>query len=243
MASGMLRGYALVRPQLGKSGAIEATWAGKSPKSGEMMTGSEQIITPRVPRSFRVRITRRLRQLWFRVWHSRRYGYCGGGAFVDRPFLLTGPSHMRIGAGVHIWPWARIEAIAGGASGTLIEIDEGTSIQPFLHIGAASGVKIGRNCLFASHVYITDHDHDWRDGAIPALLQKTLIASPVAIGDGVWLGERVCVLKGVTIGDGAIVGAGSVVTKDIPARCIAVGSPARVVKRWNDETREWESVR
>lgn len=138
---------------------------------------------------------------------------------------------------------ARLEALNAGAKEPVIEIGSGTSIQPFVHLGAVLSIRIGRDCLFASHVYITDHDHDWRDGRTPARLQPNVIAAPVVIGDGVWLGERVCVLKGVTIGDGAIVGAGSVVTKDIPPRCIAVGSPARVVKRWNDETQEWEPVR
>ncbi|MFI4855381.1 MAG: acyltransferase [Phycisphaerales bacterium JB065] len=150
---------------------------------------------------------------------------------------------IALGDRVHIWPMARLEALSAGAKDPVIEIGSGTSIQPFVHLGAVLSIRIGRDCLFASHVYITDHDHDWRDGRTPARLQPNVIAAPVVIGDGVWLGERVCVLKGVTIGDGAIVGAGSVVTKDIPARCIAVGSPARVVKRWNDETQEWESVR
>lgn len=137
----------------------------------------------------------------------------------------------------------RLEVRASPDAGAVLSIGDRTQIHPFVHIGATSGVEIGSDCLFASHVYITDHDHDWRDGSKPVSSSRVLLTAPVTIGDGVWLGERVCVLKGVTIGDGAIVGAGSVVTKDIPARCIAVGSPARVVKRWNDETREWESAR
>ena len=208
-----------------------------------MPSESDQIITPRVTRSTRARAVMRLRRAWFRAWSARKYASCGPGAFVDRPFLLTGTESVDLGGQVHIWPAARIEVLVPKSSRPVIEVGQGTSIQPFLHIGAVVGVRIGQNCLFASHAYITDHDHDWRDAHLSARLAPDLIAAPVTIGDGVWLGERVSVLKGVTIGDGAIVGAGSVVTKDIPARCIAVGSPARVVKRWNDETREWESVR
>jgi maltose O-acetyltransferase len=54
---------------------------------------------------------------------------------------------------------------------------------------------------------------------------------PVLIGDDVWIGTRALILPGVTIGSGAVVGAGSVVTGDIPERCLAVGNPARVIKK------------
>jgi acetyltransferase-like isoleucine patch superfamily enzyme len=53
----------------------------------------------------------------------------------------------------------------------------------------------------------------------------------ITIGDNVWLGGGVIVLPGVTIGDNAVIGAGSVVTKDIPDNCVAVGNPARIIKR------------
>lgn len=155
--------------------------------------------------------------------------------------MVLGADQMAIGDAVHIWPMARLEAFGDGRE-VLLKIGRGTSIQPFVHIGAAVGVSIGEDCLFASHVYITDHDHYSPDPHSPVRHSKSLVVAPVRIGNGVWLGERVCVLKGVTIGDGAIVGAASVVTKDIPPRCIAVGSPARVVKRWNDDTGAWERV-
>lgn len=60
-------------------------------------------------------------------------------------------------------------------------------------------------------------------------------SSPIVIGDNVWIGGGVIICPGVTIGDGTTIGAGSVVTKDIPARCVAVGNPARVVKRIEED--------
>lgn len=62
------------------------------------------------------------------------------------------------------------------------------------------------------------------------------------IGENVWIGENVIVLKGVTIGKGSIIGSASVVTKSIPEGCIAVGSPAKVIKKYNEERQEWLSV-
>jgi len=62
------------------------------------------------------------------------------------------------------------------------------------------------------------------------------VATPIIIGDHVWIGMNVTVLKGVTIGDGAVVAAGSMVTKDVPPHSLVAGVPAKVVKtdvEWN----------
>lgn len=62
------------------------------------------------------------------------------------------------------------------------------------------------------------------------------------IGKNCWLGEGVIVMPGVTIGDGCVIGAHSVVNKDMPAACIAVGSPARVVKKFDFEKKSWIKI-
>jgi lipopolysaccharide O-acetyltransferase len=67
-----------------------------------------------------------------------------------------------------------------------------------------------------------------------------LYSSPVIIEENVWIGEYVSILPGVTIGRGSIIGSMSVVNKNIPAFCIAVGAPAKVIKRYNFTTNKWE---
>ena len=69
-----------------------------------------------------------------------------------------------------------------------------------------------------------------------------LITKPITIKDNVWVATGAIVLPGVTIGEGSIVGAGSVVTKSLPANCIAVGSPARPIKRFNFDSKTWEKI-
>ena len=64
-------------------------------------------------------------------------------------------------------------------------------------------------------------------------------AKPITVGNNVWLGGDVTVLPGVTIGDNSVIGAGSVVTKDIPANCVAVGNPCRVLRKITDDDREY----
>lgn len=163
-------------------------------------------------------------------------------SYIDPPAWIVGAPWIAVGEGVGVWRFARIEAFNGNPGEARVRIGDGTVIQPYVHIGAAEEVTIGRNCLFASHVYISDHDHDFSDPAIPPTRSNSLLTSPVRIGDNVWLGERVTVLKGVTIGDSSVVGAGSVVSKSVPARSIAAGVPARVLRRWDPESREWVRV-
>lgn len=64
----------------------------------------------------------------------------------------------------------------------------------------------------------------------------------IIIEDGVWIGGNSTILPGVTIGKKAIIGAGSVVNKDIPAFCIAVGNPCKPIKRWNDELKRFDPM-
>jgi len=71
---------------------------------------------------------------------------------------------------------------------------------------------------------------------------REYITSPVKIGKNVWLGEGVIVMPGVTIGDGSVIGAHSVVSKNIPPACVAVGTPARVVKKYSFEKKCWERI-
>jgi acetyltransferase-like isoleucine patch superfamily enzyme len=87
------------------------------------------------------------------------------------------------------------------------------------------GITIGDDCLIGHNAVIATLQHD-----IAPTRRSDLIPSPVVIGRNVWLGANVTVLPGVTIGDDAVIGAGSIVTKYVPARTIAVGSPARVVR-------------
>lgn len=109
-----------------------------------------------------------------------------------------------------------------------INLGAGTYINRHTFIDASLSIVIGRNCAIGPGCYITDHDHGFASGVSP--LEQPLVSQATSIGDEAWLGAHVKVLKGVRIGERAVIGAGSVVTKDIPADAIAVGTPAKVVK-------------
>lgn len=94
-------------------------------------------------------------------------------------------------------------------------------------IQCANHITIGDNCAIAGDVLIQDTDfHPILDeDGNPKPMSK-----PIYIGNHVWICAKAVILKGVTIGDGAIVAAGTVVTKDVPARCVVAGNPAKVVR-------------
>jgi acetyltransferase-like isoleucine patch superfamily enzyme len=108
-----------------------------------------------------------------------------------------------------------------------VSIENNSCIGTYCHIWGAGGVKIGANVMIAAHCCITSQGHD----TSCKLLREKVIYKKVVIEDNVWLGYNVLVLPGVTIGEGSVIGAGSVVTSDIPSYSIAVGNPARVIKK------------
>jgi acetyltransferase-like isoleucine patch superfamily enzyme len=90
-------------------------------------------------------------------------------------------------------------------------------------------VEVGAAALFADSVYVSDFDHKFADLTTP-IKDQGIAKSRVRIEPDVWLGTKVTVSRGVLIGEGSVVGANAVVTRDLPAYCVAVGVPARVVK-------------
>ena len=129
--------------------------------------------------------------------------------------------------------------------GKNVNIERFASFTPGLSIGDNSGVgihsemngvvSIGRDVMMGPEVvvYTTRHKHDRTD--ISMMFQGMDTPAPVTIGNDVWIGRRVIILPGVTIGDGCVIGAGAVVAKDLPPYSIAVGVPAKVVKRRDEE--------
>lgn len=110
-----------------------------------------------------------------------------------------------------------------------LEVGDRTVFGHHCTVAADRSVVIGRHCLIGELVSIRDHDHAF-DATGEAILDQGRATAPVRIGDDVWIGAKATITRGVTIGSGAVVGAHAVVTGDLPAGCVAVGVPARVVR-------------
>lgn len=98
-------------------------------------------------------------------------------------------------------------------------------------ICASKSVRIGQRCLVGADVIISDTDfHPMMPEGRRYRSETEAAAEPVEIGNDVFVGARVVILKGVSIGNGSVIGAGSVVTKNIPAGVICAGNPAKVIR-------------
>jgi acetyltransferase-like isoleucine patch superfamily enzyme len=117
-----------------------------------------------------------------------------------------------------------------GTQDRVLRIGVGSNIGRRNHIFAFSKIEIGSRVLTANNVYISDCAHGFADRSIPIMDQAVRGLRPVHIGDGAWIGQNACII-GCSIGRNSVVGANSVVLEDIPDHSVAVGSPARVVRR------------
>ena len=110
--------------------------------------------------------------------------------------------------------------------GKNIKIGKNVFINACCRFQDQGGIEIGAGSLIGHNTTIATLNHDFNPDK-----RANLHPSPVKIGKNVWIGSDSTILPGVEIGDGAVIGAGSVVTKNVPANSIAVGSPARVIKQ------------
>ena len=109
------------------------------------------------------------------------------------------------------------------AYGGKIEIGNNTYIGDRTEIHSGKSVKIGSGVNIAWDCNILDRDYH-------AFESDSEVVKSVVIEDNVWIGCRSIILKGVTIGEGAVVAAGSIVTRDVPPKCLVAGNPAKVIK-------------
>ena len=107
-----------------------------------------------------------------------------------------------------------------------IEVGENVFINACCHFQDHGGVHIGDECQIGHNVVFATLNH-----FLEPEKRKMTYSAPIVLGKNVWVGSNATILQGVTIGDNAVIGAGAVVTSDIPANTVAVGVPAKVVKR------------
>lgn len=167
----------------------------------------------------------------------------GSNSTILKPYLqLSGYKNIKIGHNTTILTNSRL-SVYGNSNDINIQIGNDCSIGFGFSALASSQAKIiiGDNVLFASNILVTNENHGINPELDIPYMSQSLSAKNVYIGNGCWIGEQVCILSGVSIGEKCIIGAGSVVTKSIPDYCIAAGNPAKVLKKYNFETKRWES--
>jgi acetyltransferase-like isoleucine patch superfamily enzyme len=158
-------------------------------------------------------------------FQKEAFAACGEGCVFERGVMVFHPENIRLGKNVYIGH----QTILKGYYRNTMTIGDETWIgqQCFFH--SAGGLTIGCRVGIGPAVRIITSNHRDAGRDLPILFSPVEVAA-VTIGDDADIGIGTIILPGVTIGRGAQVGAGSVVTRDIADYCVAVGSPARVVR-------------
>jgi acetyltransferase-like isoleucine patch superfamily enzyme len=165
---------------------------------------------------------------WRLVLALRHGGRIGCGVRIHPGVCLaSSPGHPII-LGDHVQLMRGVVLSTSGSGA--ITLEDNVYIGEYGVVTSKLEITIGRDTIIAPHVDIVDFNHQTDD------LEKTVYsqpvdAAPIHIGRDVWFGTGVKVLRGVTVGDQAVVGAGAVVNRDLPPRAVAVGVPARVIRR------------
>lgn len=186
-----------------------------------------------------------INRLRFLYW-SRRFGSVNGELSLGKDITFQNPECLHFGNKVvigkysYFLPCTEYEGVKYTPS---ITIGDGTMIGIRNSFACIDKIEIGKNVLFAGYVHITDHSHGYQDIDVPIAKQRLISKGPVIIEDDCWLGFETEILSGVHIGKHSIVAARAVVTKDVPPYSIVAGNPAKIIKRYNQETKLWEKVR
>jgi acetyltransferase-like isoleucine patch superfamily enzyme len=167
---------------------------------------------------------------------ARRFRRFGDGSSICFPVAaLFGEEHIEIGRGTIVGPYVTMSTgIMPGATGgrpVRLTLGDGCLIGRGSGIVTHESIEIGDNVFAGHHVYITDSSHGYEDMNTPIGRQFGDV-HPVRIGEGTWLGHGSLVLPGADIGRHAVIGAQSVVTGSVPDFSVAVGIPARVIRRY-----------
>lgn len=160
----------------------------------------------------------------------RRFNHFGDGAILHKPAWVYGPQQISLGAHSLVLQgtWLSVESQAWDRPAPALSIGKRVGIRPYCMISAAERITIEDDVIIAAYSSVIDSDHTYALGR-PNVMHNPLETSPIRIGRGTWIAERVAVLRGADIGRCCIIGANSVVKGSIPDYSIAVGSPARVV--------------
>ena len=177
---------------------------------------------------------------------------------ISQPVRLAQPQNIRIGDDVSIGPGSYLKTVVRYPGRGDSESSWGVPVQEFkpelvignrvsatsaLQLSALESIVIEDDVMFAANVFVCDGLHGYENTDVPYKYQAMGRVAPIRIGKASWIGQNVVIMPGVTIGEFSIIGANSVVSRDIPERCIAVGNPARVIKRWDEEEKRWVPYR
>lgn len=175
--------------------------------------------------------------------YARRLKSVGENTLIGYPALLAYPQNITVGSNTEIKSYSRLQTFLEEGEQSYIKIGNDSFFGFRLSIQATAPVEIGNNNVFGSDVSIVSHNHGMEIVDGKPFMDQPLTSAPIKIGNNVWAGDKVTILPGVTIGNNVILAAGSIVNKSVPDNAMVAGIPAKIIKMYNKEKKEWEKVK
>ena len=177
--------------------------------------------------------------LWALRTAMRRFsfGAIGKMTYMGPVNSLAGTKRIFLGNKVRIQSGCRLETHGTGE----IHIKDDVSIGQNFHCTAGGKLIIGSHTTISGNTFITDMDHDYQEIGKHILEQPMKVTNTV-IGENCFIGYGVAIQAGTKLGKQCVVGANAVVRGEFSDFCVLVGVPARVIKRYNTNTGQWEKV-
>lgn len=163
----------------------------------------------------------------------------GNNSYVDKTVHVLGWRNVSIGSNCIIGEntWLNVNHKVNNFKS--IEIQDNSYIGKRVTISSAKKVLIRNYSLIADDCKLLGANHNYQNPLEPYAMTGASAEEVIIIGVNVWIGNTACIVGDVNIGHGSVIGAGSLVTKDIPPFCIAVGNPCKVIKRYDFDKMEW----
>lgn len=164
------------------------------------------------------------------------FKHIGNRTYMGKSCFIEGCKRISIGNRTRIFPGVRMEAIGVGE----ITIGDNCAIEQNVHIiSCEKALSIGDNTTISANVFISNVDHDY-DDITNSVMDQKLIVKDTQIGEGCFIGFGATILPGTILGNHCVVGANSVVKGTFPNNCVIVGSPGKIVKKYDMELKQWK---
>ena len=165
----------------------------------------------------------------------------GKRTYIFKPLRVLGGKRIVFGDYTSVMPGLRIEAVEKYKDEIYkpeICIGDRVNIEQNVHITCASKISIGNDCSILANVLITDIIHHYEDITC-APRDAELLTAPVSIGEQTMVGMGARIMPGVSIGKHCVIGTNAVVTKSVEDYCVVAGIPARVIKKYDENSKQW----
>ena len=176
-----------------------------------------------------------------RIFYKPLFGSLGAGTALWRPLLLNNTHCVFLGKKIIIRGGARFDIVTerfGQVFTPKVIVGDGALFEQGFHLACGASIHIGERVTCSRNVSILDVWHHYEDIQRP-IIDQPLGTAPISVGDGTLIGMGSVILPGVTIGRHCMIGANSVVNRDVPDFCVAVGAPVRVVRRYDPVQQAW----